>query len=405
MRHLLAPILTAPILTALTLTLPAHAETLTNQIGHDGLAKVEARLAAQTAPTADDLFALGGVQFLRAIEISFQDRWREGLTDRTGIVPLLRLPMADNPAPATFDPAALVGIFIHTGDKLAEAKATLGQIPASAVVDLRIDLDDLWLDINANTARDPGEGIADILGPAGFGGETSATHLPSVHFDMADAAWLSAYADLLMAFCDMVRAYDPTEPLTRITRAHDRMVALGPLTPDPIFSTGGDDPARLDGLDLAAVIIATLNQQPDKARMASARQHLLAMIAENRLFWDRVATETDDDHEWLPNDNQRSALGVDLPKGTGPAWLAVLDDLEAVLNGKLLMPFWRAGPPAGLNMRKFFEQPAPIDLAGWIQGWAVVPYLEKGTVVSRAAADAFDRMVQGQTMLFTLYLN
>ena len=399
MRHLLAP-----LLTALTLALPAEAETLTNQIGHDGLARVEARLAALPAPTPDDLFALGGVQFLRAIEISFQDRWRQGMTDRTGIMPLLRLPMEDNPNPAAFDPAAVVGVFIHTGDKLAEAKATLTRIPDKAAVDLRIDLDDLWLDINANTTRDPGEGIADILGPALFGGD-SATHLPSVHFDIADAAWLAAYADLLMTFCDLARAYDPTEPLTRIIAAHDRMAALGPLTPDPIFGSGGDDPARLDGIDLAAVIIATLNQQPDKARMASARQHLLAMIAENRLFWDRVATETDDDHEWLPNDNQRSALGLDLPKGTGPAWLAVLDDLEAVLNGKLLMPFWRAGPPAGINMRKFFEHPAPIDLAGWIQGWAVVPYLEKGNVVNSAASDAFDRMVQGQTMLFTLYLN
>ncbi len=31
-----------------------------------------------------------------------------GLTDRTGMLPLLRLPLADNPNPAPFDPAAIV---------------------------------------------------------------------------------------------------------------------------------------------------------------------------------------------------------------------------------------------------------------------------------------------------------
>ena len=384
--------------------LPASAQTLTNQIAQDGLAKTEARLAALPTPTPDDLFALGGVQFLRAIELSFQDRWRQGMTDRTGLMPLLRLPMDDNPNPAAFDPAAVVGIFIHAGAKLEQAKATLTRIDDSAAVDVRIDLDDLWLDINANAARDPGEGMADILGAQALGGNET-THLPSVHFDTADAAWLAAYADLLTAICDLARAYDPTEPLARITKTHDAMAALGPLTPDPFFGGGDYDPTRLDGLDLVAVIIAILNQQPDKARMASARTHMLAMVAENRLFWQRVAAETDDNHEWLPNDHQRSALGVDLPPGTGPTWLAVLADLEAVLNGDKLLPFWRAGPPAGLNMRKFFENPGPIDLAGWIQGWAVVPYLEKGTVVDMAAINAFDSIAQGQSLLFSLYLN
>ncbi|MBC7479738.1 MAG: hypothetical protein H7317_16880 [Pseudorhodobacter sp.] len=389
----------------LLIPLPAQAQSLTNQIAQDGLAKTEARLAALPAPTPDDLFALGGVQFLHAIELSFQDRWRQGMTDRTGLMPLLRLPMDDNPHPAAFDPAAVVGIFIHAGDKLEQAKATLTRIDDTASVDVRIDFDDLWLDINANAARDSGEGVAEILGPQVLGGDDTAQHLPSVHFDTADAAWLAAYADLLTAICDLARAYDPTEPVTRITKTHNTMAALGPLTPDPFFGSSGYDPARLDGLDLAAVIIATLNQQPDKARMASARTHLLAMVAENRVFWQRVAVETDDNHEWLPNDHQRSALGVELPQGTGPAWLAVLADLEEVLNGDKLLPFWRAGPPAGLNMRTFFENPAPIDLAGWIQGWAVVPYLEKGNVVDSAASQAFDSLAMGQSMLFSLYLN
>ena len=412
MRRILAA------LPVLLFCLPASAETLSAdtlsaEIGQKGLAQVEARLAALPGRTEAETFALGGVQFLRAVEISFQDRWSAGLTDRSAMLPLLRMPLPPNPAAKAFDPASVVGIFIHTGDKLAQAKATLAALPDSADFGVEIALSDLWFDVNANAVRDPFEGIADIIGTAALGGGTEPAadgttppqNLPTVRFDIADAAWLAAYSDLLNGFCDMVRAYDPTEPLTRIIAARDKMLSLGPAYPDFIFGDMGNGPEALDGFDLIAVILATLNQQPDKSRMASARAHLLATVAENRVFWNRVAAETDDAQEWLPNEHQHSAIGIDLPPGTQASWLAVLSDVEDVLNGKKLLPFWRVGPPAGINLAKVFTDPAPIDVAGWVQGWAALPYLEKGTLTDPANTDAFDRLVEGQSMLFSLYLN
>ncbi len=413
MRRILAAL---PIVLLAT---TAQAETLSAEIGQQGLAKVEARLLALPTRTDDETFALGGVQFLRGVEISFQDRWTAGFTDRAMMLPLLRMPLPANPTPAAFDPASVVNLFIHTGDKLAEAKATLATLPDASDLNVEIALDDLWFDVNANAVRDPGEGMSDIIGTQALGGtedgvtENGATEdggtaphaLPTVHFDVADAAWLAAYADLLSSICDMVRAYDPTEPLTRIIAARDKMLSLGPVYPDMIFGTMSDNPRDLESFDLIAVVLATLNQQPDKARMASARYHLLATVAENRVFWDRVSKETDDAQEWLPNDKQHSAIGLDLPPGTKASWLAVLSDFEAILNGTKLLPFWRVDAPAGVNLSKVFTDPAPIDVAGWIQGWAVLPYLEKGTVVDTASADAFDQLMQGQSMLFSLYLN
>ena len=73
------------------LATPAAAETISAEIGRAGLAATEARLAALPAASAEEAFALGGVRFLRAIESSFQIRWQNGLTDRTGMLPLLRL--------------------------------------------------------------------------------------------------------------------------------------------------------------------------------------------------------------------------------------------------------------------------------------------------------------------------
>ncbi len=392
------------------LTFPACADTISAQIAKDGLAKVEAQLAALPTPTDADTFALGGVQFLRAVEISFQDRWRIGMTDRTGLLPFLRLPIPDNPQPAKFDPAAITTLFTRAGDELSKAKVSLAKIPENSDFGLDIALDDLWFDINTNGTRDAGEGLSDIVGVNVLGGETDGGTAPraltTVRFDVADAAWLSAYSDLLNALCDMVRAYDPTEPLTRITTAHDAIAALGPMTPDPFFEGSEPyNPAKLESFDLFAVVLATLNQQPDKARMASAHDHLLAMVAENRSFWARVALESDDMAEWLPNDHQHSAIGIEVPQGTAASWLALLADIDAVLKGEKLLPFWRAGPPAGFNLAKFFADPRPIDFAGWVQGWAVLPYLDKGSVVSSANSDAFDTLIGGQSMLFALYLN
>lgn len=404
MRRILAAL---PLVLVLT---QAHADTVSARIAKDGLASVEAQLAALPAPTNADTFALGGVQFLRAIEISFQDRWRMGMTDRSGMLPLLRLPVPDNPAPAKFDPASVTALFTKASAELDKAQASLAKIPETSDFGVEIALGDLWFDVNANGTRDSGEGLSDIVGSTLLGGApdsgTAPQPLPTVRFDLADAAWLAAYANLLNAVCDLVRAYDPTEPLTRIIAAHDTMAAMGPYIPDPLFgSMTPYDPAKLDGFDLFAVVLASLNQPPDQARMTSARAHLLAMVAENRSFWTRVALEKDNNQEWLPNDHQQSAIGIELPPGTGPKWLALLSDVEAVLKGEKLLPFWRVGPPVGINLAKFFANPGPIDLAGWMQGWAVLPYLETGNVVTTANSEAFDNLVQGQSMLFALYLN
>ena len=391
----------------LTLALPAHAETISAEIARSGLAATETRLTALPSPTDADRFALGGVLFLRAVEISFQDRWRYGLTDRTGMLPLLRLPLEDNPRPAAFDPAAITGIFAHAAAKLSAAKTQLSAIPATSDFGLDIALDDLWFDVNSDGSRSTGEAIADILGTAVLGGTASSAApqlLPTVRFDAADAAWLAAYADLLNGVCAMVRAYDPTEPITRVLTARRTMAAIGTVAADPFFGEVGA-PDSFDSFDVFAIVLAALNQTPDKALMAQAQTDLLAMVAENRDFWARVAQEKDNVHEWLPNDSQTSALGIELPKGTGGHWLALLSDFEAVLKGEKLVPYWRVGPPAGINIARIFTDPRPIDVAGWIQGWAALPYLEQGPLVSTDSADAFDTLTAGQAPLFALYLN
>jgi hypothetical protein len=245
----------------------------------------------------------------------------------------------------------------------------------------------------------------DITGPAVLGwrwsGRDPATPAPVIRFDAADAAWLLAYTHLLSGVSQSILAYDPTDAITRVTGADTAMQALRESRPEAYDF----DASFGQAVDIAAIVIAALNQPPDKARAGLARDHFLSMVADNRRFWALVASETDNDREWLPNDKQKSALGIELPSGTGATWLAVLDDAEALLKGARLAPYWRLDGTAGVNVGRMFTDPRPVDVAGWIQGEGALPYLEKGSVVTGASWQAFGGMVSGDAMLFTLFLN
>lgn len=398
---------TLPLL-ALLAAMPALAaptEDWSGRIARDGLAPTEAALSALPSPTPDDLFALAGVRFLREVERAFQVRWQTGLSDPTGMLPFLRLPVPENPLPAPAGPETLANLFREIATGLEGARAPLDAIPPGADLGVEIDLADLWFDIDANGARQDGEGLMDILGPMILGWRwmerDPATPAPVIRFDASDAPWLSAYTHLLGGMVDTVLGYDPTAAIAEIGKANADMSALSPLPPDEY----GFNASFGQGIDMFATIIAALDQEPDAERLKSAQAHFLAMVADNRKFWAAVATETDNDREWLPNDRQQSALGIEVPPGTGEAWLAVLADGEAILKGEKLVPYWRVGPAAGLNVGRMFTEPRPVDLAAWIQGAGAVPYLEKGTRVSGESWMRFENMMLGDAMLFALFLN
>ncbi len=403
----------AALIAALPFAVPpgaARAEDmkLSTEIGQKGLSAVEARLSDLLEPTEAERFALGGVRFLRTVEAALQMQAREGLYDPTGMVPFLRF--GDRAAVAAdpsrpLRPEAVRELFDGVVNGLNEARQPLGQLGATDF-SVEINLQDLWFDVNEDGKRTPDEGLMQLFGPALMGWRWSErapdAPAPVVHFDAADAAWLTAYCHLLQGLGDIIIAYDPTEPIRSVQDAKARMAALS-------SAPGSGDPQAYayfaTATDTAAIMIKALDQDPDKTRLHAARDHFLAMVADNRRFWDAVGRETDNDHEWLPNDRQTSALGLDLPPGTGAHWLKVLADMEAILKGERLIPYWRTGTGVGLNIANLFNDPRPVDLVDWIQGAGALPYLQQGTLADADAWAAFEDMTQGQAMLLTLYLN
>lgn len=388
---------------ALTLfALPATAETISEEIARSGLAPTEARLAALPSPTNEDLFALAGLRFLGGVEAALQLRWKTGVKADWSELPILRLPIPENPDAIPFQAAdfsALIRNLDADMDASREALAKLGDKPFA----LPIRMTDLWFDINANGTRDAGESIADVTGMALGGGRMFgvAVEDPVITFDTADAAWLSAYTHFLSGFASTALAYDPEPAIQRVLDSSKAIYDLwGPTPPNNAM-----DMMFGRQVDRAAMVLIALSKTPDQALARDAHTHFLTMITENRHFWSLVALETDNTGEWVPNDTQVSGIGLMVPPGTGERWQAVLTDAEKALKGELLIPHWRFGAEAGINLKRAFENPPAVDLVTWIQGEGLLPYAEKGPQMSMQSWRDFESFVQGDAMLFAVFLN
>lgn len=388
---------------ALTLAAsPVMAETLSEEIGRAGLGETEARLAALPLPTNEELFALAGLRFLGGVEAALQLRWQTGIRADWSELPILRLPIPENPTARPFVPAdftALITGLDADMEAAREALARLGDGPFA----LDIRLADLWFDIDGNGQRGEGEDIGSVAGLTLGGGRmiNAAAADPVITFDTADAAWLSAYTNFLSGFASVTLAYDPEPAIQRVMDSSAAIYALWGDTPPP----NALDMMFGRQVDRIAMVLHALSKTPDKALAADAHAHFLAMITENRRFWSLVALEEDNHNEWVPNARQVSGLGVFVPPETGERWLAVLAEAERALNGEVLIPHWRYGAEAGINLKRAFEDPPAVDLVTWIQGEGLLPYAEKGPRMTTQAWNDFERLVSGDAVLFAVFLN
>lgn len=394
---------------ALALAAPAAAETWTLPADQP-LETTRAGLAALPAPTAAERYGLAAVTFLRGIEQTLQSRYRSFQIKDAGVqemFPVMRLPVPPNPNAEPLRPEVLTGLFSRLLEDMAQTRAALDAAapgPGDIVV---IDLAALWFDIDGDGARGPGETLLDAFAAAAGGAAGPGASAPppgtklTVHFDAADAQWLAAYTHLLSAVSEFVLAFDPAEAIGEVMASAAALEELRGSSGPPV-NYGFDIEAIADQL---AVVLNALQRKPGTPHIHAMRDHLLAMIARNRDFWRLVAQETDDTREWIPNDRQTAALGFELPPQTGEAWLRVLADAEAVLEGRLLVYHWRVSPAAGVNVAKLLDDPPEVDPVRWIQGAGLLPYMERGPLVTAESLARFSAMFRGDALLFMVLLN
>jgi hypothetical protein len=384
------------------LATPSTAETISQEIARTGISPTEARLAVLPSPTNEDLFALAGLRFLGGVEAALQLRWQTGIRSDWSELPILRLPIPENPAARPFVPADFTALLSGLDADMDAARTALSQLGDKPFA-LDIRLADLWFDINMNGTRDDGEDVASVAGLSLGGARMIAVPVadPVIRFDTADAAWLTAYTHFLSGFVSTALAYDPEPAIQRVMDSSAAIYALWGDTPPP----NALDMMFGRQVDRIAMALFALSKTPDKTLALDAHGHFLSMIKENRRFWSLVGLEDDNDREWVPNDRQSSGLGLNVPPGTGDRWQAVLADAEALLKGEALIPHWRFGAEAGINLKRAFENPPAVDLVTWIQGEGLLPYAEKGRRISPAAWNDFERLVSGDAILFAVFLN
>jgi hypothetical protein len=87
------------------------------------------------------------------------------------------------------------------------------------------------------------------------------------------------------------------------------------------------------------------------------------------------------------------------------SWLEFVEEAEALLAGKRLVPFWRGKEKRGINLRRVFTEPRSLDLVLWIQGTAAAPYLEKGPLTKPAVWQRLQRVFGGEFIGFAIWFN
>ena len=150
MRALPGPALALLLLAAA----PAAAQDISAEIGSTGLAATESRLAALPSPSEADRFALGGIRFLRAVEATFQTRYRTGMSDPTGTIPFLRLDQGAAPD-ATFAPGDVAALFADAATGMAAAREPLADLATGPEFALTIRLGDVWFDATGAEPTEP----------------------------------------------------------------------------------------------------------------------------------------------------------------------------------------------------------------------------------------------------------
>ena len=103
-------------------------------------------------------------------------------------------------------------------------------------------------------------------------------------------------------------------------------------------------------------------------------------------------------------------------------WAAFLDEMELILQGKKLVPFWRGvkggipifassleevpfHPTLGINVRRIFTEPTRFDAMLWLQGTGLQPYLEAGDRTDAKTWQSITQEFNGEFMTFMFWFN
>jgi hypothetical protein len=291
---------------------------------------------------------------------------------------------------------------------MRKAEGTLEKIE-STDVKLRLNIAQIRLKFKGDEKGEAGGSLWKILerylGPAAKLPTKEESFI--IAFDRGDVYWLRGYCHLLMAMTDLILATDWKKPFehtghlvfTKVESPYKFLSEFWGAKEETLAASGGivDAITFIHLLSLPVV-------EPDRTK--SALKHLETMIDLSRKSWKAIESETDDDHEWIPNPRQTGVIpGVRVTQEMITGWYQFLDEAEAILAGKKLVPHWRITDGRGINLRRLFTEPQRFDLVLWVQGTAAQPYLERGELTTPEFWNRLQRIFGGEFIGFALWFN
>ncbi len=331
-------------------------------------------------------FGCGFMQFAEAVQRLGQSWYRYGVRlnpEVAGMIPVLRLPVPINPEPEPVKHEQVCKVLARFVDDLMVADRTLAPIKGDATR-LGIRLGQGYLDFDGDGKTSEPESLwriyASVNRQARVTPEQAANFL--IRLDAGDACWLRGYCHLMSGLLEFYLAYDDAELFDHT--AH--LFFAQPETPYPFLRHNREEGRPID-YQLISDFIAMIHlidfPVKDAGRSAAALEHFKQVIQLSRQSWVLYEKETDDDHEWIPNPKQTGVIpGVRVNEEMVENWRMFLDEAEGILEGRVLIPFWRGtGDQAmGVNLKRVFMEPRRFDLVLWVQGTEAAPYLEEGVL-------------------------
>ena len=162
MKRILSAVAALALAPTLSAQEPPDIHPVSEVIAEQGLSAGEGYLLMESAFGSKDEtnFLLGGVRFLRGIEVMMQTRW-ENSDVSIGFIPGMRGDLPFNPN-AKFDPAFLERTLTRGLAEMSRAQASLKQASEDEFA-VTVRITDIWFDVNKDGERQDGEAAAEMF--------------------------------------------------------------------------------------------------------------------------------------------------------------------------------------------------------------------------------------------------
>lgn len=351
-------------------------------------------------------FTVAIAQLAQSLETLQRGFYKYGLSVNSSTMGIRNMnPLPNNPRPVEIDYTKFRKLITDFNTSLSAIEKTLSSLNEEEF-NLPLDLTKIRFDINQDGKYDESESGLSLFVTVNRNGQPIpreqldeiAEFDGTIHFDRSDLLWLKGYTQVLLGTTNLVLAHDFQQAFDTIS------YRLFPKT-DTSAKYAAFNEARYDDIaDLIAMFHNTHMPVTDPARLKQARLNLLEMVTCSKSMWESVLAENDDQFEWLPSPKQESVTGIKITQKMVDDWHKFLDEYEAILEGKKLIPHWRF-KGKGINLKKAFEENSETDLILWVTGHAAIPYLEEGELTDDNLWNQLNRTFNGNFLGMSFFIN